>query len=285
MKFRLWKEFGARNAEPVFDAFRHSILSAGYNICDSNDIHASDCHVIWSVLFNGRMAPNKNIWENARRANRPVIVLEVGGIDRGTTWKVAINGINRAANFGDTTEDQTRAKKLGLELKPWKEQGEYVLICGQHDKSLQWENMPRMSHWVMDTIETIQKHTDMPIVFRPHPRCRLEHIERQYKNVYRDEPRHLVGTYDDYNLSFSKVHAIISYSSNPGPQGIINGVPAFVSKDSLAYDVGNDIELLEHINNPAKPNRKQWLNYYAWTEYTLDEISDGIPLKRLTNCF
>ena len=125
----------------------------------------------------------------------------------------------------------------------------------------------------------------MPIVFRPHPRCRLEHIERQYKNVYRDEPRHLVGTYDDYNLSFSKVHAIISYSSNPGPQGIINGVPAFVSKDSLAYDVGNDIELLEHINNPAKPNRKQWLNYYAWTEYTLDEISDGIPLKRLTNCF
>ena len=55
--------------------------------------------------------------------------------------------------------------------------------------------------------------------------------------------------------------------------------------DSLAYDVGNDIELLEHINNPAKPNRKQWLNYYAWTEYTLDEISDGIPLKRLTNCF
>jgi hypothetical protein len=283
MKFRLWKEFGARNADPVFDAFRHSVLAAGHSISDANDIHASDCHVIWSVLFNGRMAPNKNIWNNCIRHNRPVIVLEVGGINRGTTWKVGLNGINRDAYFGDRGNTEERAKSLGLELKPWKDKGEYILICGQHDKSLQWENMPRMSHWVMDTIDTIQKHTDMPIVFRPHPRCRLEAIESQFRNVFRDEPRHIEGTYDDFNLSFAKVHAIVSYSSNPGPQAILNGVPAFVSPSSLAYEAANDLDFLHDIENPLKPDRTEWLNDYAWTEYTLDEISAGIPLKRLTN--
>ena len=283
MKFRLWKEFGARNADPVFDAFRHSVLAAGHSISDANDIHASDCHVIWSVLFNGRMAPNKNIWNNCIRHNRPVIVLEVGGINRGTTWKVGLNGINRDAYFGDRGNTEERAKSLRLELKPWKDKGEYILICGQHDKSLQWENMPRMSHWVMDTIDTIQKHTDIPIVFRPHPRCRLEAIESQFRNVYRDEPRHIQGTYDDFNLSFTKVHAVVSYSSNPGPQAILNGVPAFVSPSSLAYEAANDLDFLHDIENPLKPDRTEWLNDYAWTEYTLDEISAGIPLKRLTN--
>lgn len=283
MKFRLWKEFGARNADPVFDAFRHSVLAAGHSISDANDIHASDCHVIWSVLFNGRMAPNKNIWNNCIRHNRPVIVLEVGGINRGETWKVGLNGINRDAYFGDRGNTEERAKSLGLKLKPWKDKGEYILICGQHDKSLQWENMPRMSHWVMDTIDTIQKHTDMPIVFRPHPRCRLEAIESQFRNVFRDEPRHIEGTYDDFNLSFAKVHAIVSYSSNPGPQAILNGVPAFVSPSSLAYEAANDLDFLHDIENPLKPDRTEWLNDYAWTEYTLDEISAGIPLKRLTN--
>ena len=283
MKFRLWKEFGARNAEPVFDAFRHSVLAAGYDICDSSDIHDSDCHVIWSVLFNGRMAPNQHIWKSAKKHRKPVIVLEVGGINRGKTWKVGLNGINRDAKFGDTGNDASRAQAIGLEYKPWKTQGEYILICGQHDKSLQWQNMPRMSHWVMDTIDTIQQHTDMPIIFRPHPRCKLEAIEHQYKNVYRDEPRHIEGTYDDFNLSFTKVHAVVSYSSNPGPQAVLNGVPAFVSPSSLAYDVGNDIDFLHDIVDPIKPDRRQWLNDYAWTEYTIDEIKDGMPLKRLTN--
>ena len=284
MKFRLWKEFGAKNAQPVFDAFHHSLLAAGHDICNSSDIHDSDCHVIWSVLFNGRMAPNQHIWKSAKKHRKPVIVLEVGGINRGKTWKVGLNGINRDAYVGDTGNDATRAQTLGLEFKPWKEKGEYILICGQHDKSLQWQNMPRMSYWVMDTIDTIQQHTDMPIIFRPHPRCKLEAIEHQYKNVYRDEPRHIEGTYDDFNLSFNRVHAVISHSSNPGPQAVLNGVPAFVSPSSLAYDAANDLDFLHDIENPYKPDRQQWLNDYAWTEFTVEEIADGIPLKRLTNC-
>lgn len=280
MKFSLWRQYGALNSGPVFEAFRQGAHALGYD-CSDNDPTA-DIDVIWSVLFHGRMGGNQRIWEAAKARSKPVLVLEVGGIDRGTTWKVGLNGINRDANFGDTGNDSNRANMLGLKTRAWRTNGEHILICGQHDKSLQWYNMPRMSQWVMDTIETIQAHTDRPIIFRPHPRCRLDSIEHQYQNVYRDNPRQITGTYDDFNLSFNKCHAVINYSSNPGIHSILNGVPAFVGTSSLAYDVGNDIDFIHDIENPIMPDREQWLNDYAYTEWTLEEISQGIPLNRLT---
>ena len=283
MKFKLWKEYGALNSKDVFSAFERSCVANGHNISSSNNIDDADCHVIWSVLFHGRMARNKDIWTRCRELRKPVIVLEVGGIKRGTTWKVGLNGINRDAYFGDSNNDDSRKRLLGLEVKPWRTSSKYILLCGQHDKSLQWQGMPSMSNWFLNTYDEIRKHTDRPIIFRPHPRCRLEHIERGLKHVYRQEPKHVNGTYDSFDMGFNDIHCTISYSSNPGIHSIIEGVPAFVSTHSLAYDVANDIDFLHDIENPLMPDRQQWLNDYAHTEYTVDEISQGIPLKRLTD--
>ena len=283
MKFKLWKEYGALNSKDVFSAFERSCLSNGHSVSNNNNIDDADCHVIWSVLFHGRMARNKDIWTRCQELRKPVIVLEVGGIKRGTTWKVGLNGINRDAYFGDSNNDDSRKRLLGLKVKPWRTKGKYILLCGQHDKSLQWQGMPRMSNWFLNTYDEIRKHTDRPIIFRPHPRCRLEHIERGLRHVIRQEPRHVNGTYDSFDMGFNDIHCTISYSSNPGIHSIIEGVPAFVSTHSLAYDVANDIDFLHDIENPVMPDRTQWLNDYAHTEYTIEEISQGIPLKRLTN--
>jgi hypothetical protein len=276
MKFSLWTHNGALNSRPVFDAFDHSLVDAGHDVL-YNDINA-DVNVIWSVLWNGRMARNEAVWNQTK----PVIVLEVGGIKRGTTWKVGLNGINRDAFFGDIGNSSDRSKLLNLEVKPWRTDGECILIAGQHDKSLQWQTMPRMSNWFLNTYDEIRKHTDRPIIFRPHPRCRLEHIERGLKNVYRQEPQHVTNTYDDFDMGFDNVWATISYSSNPGIHSIIEGVPAFVSTHSLAYPAGNDIDFLHNIEQPLMPDRTQWLNDYAHTEYTIEEIAAGLPLKNLT---
>ena len=289
MIFCLYTDYGALNSKPVFEAFAKSITDAGHTVIYNEPYRVMDHYsnydvaVIWSVLWNGRMTRNKQVWEQNRKLNRPVIVLEVGGIERGTTWKVGLNGINRDAYFGDKDNDRTRADSLGLVCKPWRSNGDFILVCGQHDKSLQWQNMPRMSNWFLNTYDEIRKYTQRPIVFRPHPRCRLEHIERGLKNVYRQEPQHVNGTYDDFDMGFDNVWATVSYSSNPGTHSCINGVPAFVSTHSLAYDVGNDIDFLYDIENPLMPDRQQWLNDYAHTEYTIEEISHGIPLNHLTS--
>ena len=277
MKFSLWTDYGAGNSRPIFDAFAAGCIHYGIDVVYNDP--SADVNVIWSILFNGRMAPNQSVWDQSK----PTIVLEVGGINRGTTWKVGLNGINRDAYFGDTGNDDSRAWLLGLNLKPWNKEGKHILLCGQHDKSLQWRNMPPMSNWFLNTYDEIRKHTDRPIIFRPHPRCRLEHIERGLRYVERQEPNHIANTYDDFDMGFDNVWATISYSSNPGIHSCINGIPAFVSPSSLAYNVANDIDFLHNIEQPLTPDRTQWLNDYAHTEWTVEEISQRLPLKHLTS--
>jgi hypothetical protein len=275
MKFSLWTDYGALNSKPVFDAFANSLNNNGHNVA-YNDTSA-DINVIWSVLFNGRMAGNKAVWEQ----QKPTIVLEVGGIKRGTTWKVGLNGINRDAYFGPSGNSSDRVRLLGLQVKPWKYDGEYILIAGQHDKSLQWKDMPSMATWVHDTITFIRAQTDRPIIFRPHPRCPLSAIEYDFKNVKRQTPKQIKNTYDDFDMQFDNIWATVSWSSNPGVHSIINGVPAFTGPSSLAFDVAE--QNLRNIENPLYGDRTQWLNDYAHTEYTIEEISQGLPLKHLTS--
>ena len=279
MKFSLWTNYGAQNSKPVFDAFARGAQSLGYDITYNNS--DSDVDVIWSVLFYGRMAGNQAIWDRAMEKSKPVVVLEVGGIERGVTWKVGLNGINRDAYFGDPGTDESRPDKLGLKLKPWNTDGKYVLICGQHDKSLQWKDMPRMSNWVLNTISEVQSHCNNPIIFRPHPRCSLPYIEQEFNNVVRQTPAHIPGTYDDFDMSFDNIMFTISWSSNPGIHSILNGVPAYVGPSSLAYDVAT--KDIADIKNPSMPERQKWLVEYSHTEWTLNEIATGMPLKRLTN--
>ncbi len=278
MQFNLHKRFGALNSGPVFDAFHAGANALGHSVSIDGD---SGIDVIWSVLFNGRMAGNRAIWERNVQQSKPTIVLEVGGIKRGKTWKVAINGINRDAYFGPINNTSERADKLKLELKSWRHDGEYILICGQHEQSLQWKNMPRMSTWVMETIDTIQKHTDRPIIFRPHPRCRLPHIETEFNNVKRQDPQYVNGTYDDFDMNFKNIYATVNWSSNPAIHSVIEGIPAFTGPSSLAYDVA--LQDFSQIDNPLYCDRRQWLNDYAYTEWTVEEISQGLPLKLLTS--
>ena len=279
MKFSLWTNHGALNSKPVFDAFAHSCVAAGYDVV-WNDPNA-DVDVIWSVLWSGRMAKNKAIWDRNMAKSKPTVVLEVGGIKRGTTWKVGLNGINRLAYFGDSGNDASRASLLGLECKPWNTSGEYVLLCGQHDRSEQWNMLPSMERWVVETIQSIQSYTDRPIIFRPHPRCPVTNVERRFKNVIRQTPRQLPGTYDDFDMDFNNIYTTVSWTSNPGIHSVIEGIPSYTSPSSLAWDVS--IKSLTNLEKPPLPDRQQWLNDYAHTEWTIEEISQGTPLKRLTS--
>jgi hypothetical protein len=138
-----------------------------------------------------------------------------------------------------------------------------------------------MSKWIMHTISTIRQFSNRTIIIRPHPRCPLSHIENEFKNVYSQNPVRISGTYDDFNLDFSNAWATVSWNSNPGSQSIIAGVPAFVGETSLARAVANtDLSMIE---NPIMPQRQQWLNELAYTEYTLAEIESGMPIKNLTH--
>ena len=278
MKFSLWRQYGALNSKPVWDAFADSVRLLGHEPVDNNP--NADVDVIWSVLWQGRMARNREIWLRAKKNNKPIIVIEVGGIQRGTTWRVGLGGVNRDAYFAPAGNDSTRAEKLRLNLKPWRDTGDYVMICGQHDRSQQWHKLPPTPKWLEQQIAQLREHTDRPIVIRPHPRSPLSKINKRFKDVVLQRPQKQTGTYDDYDIQFKDAWAVISWSSNPGIHATLNGIPAFTGPSSLAWPVANSD--YSQIESPLMPDRTQWLNDYAHTEYTLDEIREGIPLNYLT---
>lgn len=277
MKFGIWTANGALNSPPVFKALAKGIEKLGHT-CTFNT--ESDIEVIWSVLWHGRMLRNKVIWDRCLKLQKPLIVLEVGCFDRGKTWRLGLGGINRDANFGKIDLNKNRAKKLGLVLKDWQLNNGDILIAGQHLKSGQWKDSASASSYINDTIQQIRCYTDKKIIVRPHPRSLLN-TKFNCKNVSIDIPKKIKNSYDSYFIDYKKYYAIFNYSSNPGIEAAIAGVPVFVGKSSLAYDVAN--HNISNILNPVKPDRNIWLEKIAHTEWTCDELETGYPIKRLTD--
>lgn len=280
MKFSLFVDFGALNSKPVFEAFKEGAKLLGHTVVYNS--YDADAAVIWSVLFNGRMKQNQDVYTRFRKENKPVVVLEVGAINRGKTWKVGINGID-VNSFPLVNNDNSRAELLGLRSKAWNTGGRYILICGQNDKSLLWKNMPSVSNWMTSVIDTLQQNSDREIIIRPHPRCPLPSIEHYYKKVYRATPNKIAGTYDDYDLSFENIYATISWSSNPGILSALNGIPTFTGPLSLAAPVSmSDLANIERLSLVPEEKKQQWTNDLAYTEWTVEEIKQGKPLIYLT---
>ena len=261
------------NSVPVFDAFEQGLRALGIQ-SNNHDIDA-DVAVIWSQLWSGRMRHNQEIWNAFRDSGRNVIVLEVGMLRRGHTWKLGLNGVNRRAWFG-LDYQLNRAQKLGIHLQPWR-QGNNIVIAVQRSDSEQWSGLPEPKTWVEQTVAKIQSVTDRPIVVRPHPRQRITGIQ----GVTIRHPRPLINTYDsfDFDTDLANAWCVINENSGPGCQSIIAGVPAFVGVDSLAAPVAN-LDLLD-IEKPWMPDRTAWLEDIAHTEWTVEEIASGYPLQRL----
>lgn len=277
MKFKLFRQHGALNSPDIFNAFEKGLISQGHQIVEQDE----DVGVIWSVLWNGRMLANKTIYETYKKQNKPIIILEVGNLKRNITWRICLNHINGLGMFPNTDNlDNDRPKKLGIILQEKKHnRRKEILIATQHSKSLQWEGMPLMDKWVSKTINEIRKLTDMPIMIRPHPRSPLAGIEHEFKNVSRQLPNRIQGTYDDFDINYN-YHCIINHNSGVPIHAAIYGSPVVCDKSSLAYEVSDKIE---NILNPHLPDREEWLIKLCHTEWTVEEISNGIPIKRLEN--
>jgi hypothetical protein len=276
----IFNQCGAQNSKPVFEAFVQGAKKLGHTV-KFHDFSA-DYYVIWSVLWHGRMAANLEVWNTAKKLGKKIIVLEVGCIDRGRTWKVGLNHVNNLGFFGDPFDlIPNRSSQLGVKLKSWTMNGKYILICSQHTKSEQWKKFPDPEIWLRDTILEVKKYTDMPIVVRPHPRDWHWAANFSYKDIKIKLPKKISGTYDDFdfNSDLKNAWAVVNPSSNTGIISIINGVPAFVDSDSLAAPVGN--LNLSSIVNPNRPTREEWFEKFCHTEWTIEEIAQGLPILRL----
>lgn len=264
----------ALNAGPVIDALLTSCKNSGISmVADSMD---ADAAVIWSVLWNGRMTKNQQVYEHYTKNNRPVIIIDVGTLVRGVTWKIARDNITSAGYYGHTENlDWDRPARLGISLAQPVDTKPYILIAAQHSKSLQLEGVDQEA-WISQKINQLKQYTDRPVVVRQHPRCRLN-TSRLPSTVTFEVPHKVTNTYDSFDMHYD-CHAVVNYNSGPGIQAAISGVRPVVNASSLAYPVGVNVS---NIEQPYNVDRESWLIELCHTEYTLDEIERGQWIKRL----
>ena len=265
----------AGNSGPVLTAMLESLRHAG--IGTEENSMTSDAVIIWSVLWAGRMIKNREIYQHYRSLSRPVIVIDIGSLRRGITWKVAIDNITAEGYYGHTQDlDWGRPARLGISLSTVCRPGSHVIIAAQNSASLQVQDLESMESWIAQQVALIRAHTDRAIRIRPHPRSRLA-VSKLPANVTVEFPRRVPNTYDSFDMRFD-CHAMINLNSGPGIQAAVQGVRPIVDSSSLAHPVSVSIQ---DIERPYDINRDQWLVEICHTEYTVEEIAQGLWLKRL----
>ena len=258
--------------EAMLHALRHRGMTT---VTDSLDCDAA---MIWSVLWKGRMAANRGVYDHSRAQGRPVIVIDIGSLRRGHTWKVCVNNVNAQGYYGHRENlDPDRPRKLGISLAAEAGTKPSILVAAQHSASLQWQHQPSMEDWIRSKISEIRQHTDRPIVVRPHPRCSVG-FQPNDNSITIQRPVKVTDTYDSFDLDVTH-HAVINHNSGPGIRAALHCRPIVVDQTSLAWPVSLS---MEHIENPKPIDRQQWLVEICHTEYTLQELAQGHWISRVS---
>jgi hypothetical protein len=268
----------SQNSEPVIQAITHALHQAGIRV-EQNSWN-SDAAIVWSVLWSGRMSANQSVYTHYRAQGKPVIVVDIGALYRGETWKIAVNNITADGYYGHQENlDWDRPRRLGISLAINLTQNPRIVIAAQHARSLQVENLVSIESWIIEQVQQLRLITNRPLVVRPHPRSRLnmKALSVLPKDVSVEQPQKVLNTYDSYNLAFD-CHAMVNYNSGPGIQAALAGTRPIVDSTSLAWPVG--IKMCD-IDQPYKVDRDQWLTEICHTEYTVEEIKQGRWLTRL----
>jgi len=210
--------------------------------------------------------PRARVIAGQKDRNLPVIVIEKGYVKRDKYYAVGLGGLNGRADFKNKGMPGDRWDALGVELKPWKESnfGD-VVICGQVPTDASVQHVDFFG-WCSMMIEAIKKRTNDLIVFRPHP------LALDRTPAFIGTKRSSMSLDDD----IARARLVVTFNSNIAVDAAIAGVPVFAyDSGSMAMPIANC--LISQINNPVKPEREQWAHNLAYTQWTHEEMENGLP--------
>jgi hypothetical protein len=179
-------------------------------------------------------------------------------------------------------------KEQNIEIKDWKNSGDYVLLIMQRpgDSSLKslLAKYKTYEGFVSHTLGQIRNYTDRPIKVRMHPlrQDRQLAILNQF-DVELSSNTHgakkLEGG-DGLYKDLQDARCVVGFNSNALTESVCEGIPTFsMCASSMAWECSNkDLSLLE---KPAYFDRTQWLNNLGYCQWREDEISQGLPWNHL----
>jgi hypothetical protein len=148
---------------------------------------------------------------------------------------------------------------VDVELKPWREKGDHILVLPQRGVGPPGVAMPQ--GWADRTRKILKRTTKRPIHVRPHPGRNPCPLEPDLKNCW----------------------AAVTWGSGAGIKAICAGIPVFYEFPAWIGGSAARPYCKESIDieNPYTGNRDPMLLSLSWAQWTVHEIAEGTPFKLL----
>lgn len=169
-------------------------------------------------------------------------------------------------------------RDLGVDLQPWRQRGDHVLICLQRDGGWSMQGQSVVD-WATGTITELAKHTSRPFRIRPHPgdRASTKHMSRILHHFKHDRRVLISSSAPNQTLlgDFKNCWAVVNHNSSPTVGAAIEGIPVFVTdpENSQCRDVANTD--LANIEQPLLMDRLPWVCKISQSHWSHADLESG----------
>jgi len=184
---------------------------------------------------------------------------------------VFYNEGNYANNQSNNRHWSQISQSLNLQMKPWRINGDHILICLQRDSGWNAKGFDQQG-WLNKTVKIIRSQSQRPIRVRPHPANKLDwtKITQNYNNV--SITNSAITTLEQ---DLQNAWAGVFYNSSSSVAAVLEGVPVFVSDQSaVTHAIAN--HTTRDIENPRMPDRQQWLWDLSQAHWNIDQSRQGL---------
>jgi hypothetical protein len=281
-----------RNLEKpqILDNFCQGVIAAGDNAIAHQGINVINCNVALIQGFvheHGKSAAHLQLRQDAinlqKKNNQHSLIVDSSLFlyaDKNNPLhylRYSFNGVFPTTGFYfDRDIDPSRWSKISRDLniclKPWRTQGEHILICLQRHGGWSMAGLS-VQTWLDQTIAQIRQYSrKRQIVVRTHPGDKkIKSILKIYgRGVHLSTNERLV---DDLRNAW----ATVVYNSSPSVASIIEGIPAFITdpvpQHSQTFGIANTD--LSRLENPEMPDRQAWIEKISMCHWNFEELRSG----------
>ena len=124
--------------------------------------------------------------------------------------------------------------------------------------------------WLKDTLTSLRKYTDRPIIFRSHPITRPKDIPDFGIDNF------VVSKFNTKSMSkiLKNAWCSITRTSNAGVDSILHGVPV-ICFDPICVGYKLSTHDIKDIEDPLMPDRQQFFYDLAYAQWSIPEIEKG----------
>lgn len=161
------------------------------------------------------------------------------------------------------------------QLGKWQGAGDGPILVLPPTNAISW--LFNAYSWEEDLLKDIRKYTDHPIKVREKPDDPIVDARGNLLRIDRRSSKD-VPLADD----IKNARAVIVYNSNSAIECVKMGVPVICGENCAAYPISFNISDLSNKEIFDKePDRQGLFNDLAYSQFTLEEMKQGLPYKFL----